>query len=568
MSAEGDKVVFQNSVESNSEPVLFEDKNYTYITDSTSNSGSFSSGQIQFDLQSLNSQSQWVNLSEAVIEFPVKVTAQLLTPAAGGTVTNGSAGILSTIIKNGWHSFIDSCQLIINGQTVQSSQPYENVSAAFRILSSWSQDTNRKWASSTGIALDDCTSNTSTTLSSSVGFNNALASTVSTSSRGLDVVNNQNIFNNLGVSTRAQYFNSSTPSSVTSLQGTILGNSNIKLSGKANVAVVSSTNTANTYMYSAFAMATVRLRDICDISELPMTKNLKGYIYLTFNSTQINLTGSSSAATPTIAGVSYIPLTGRSCPILINDASVTGALNMPYSSTNTTQSIVQVIAGVDATTTGAIGGSGPVLTNARLVVPYYIANPKTDSLLTKTQYFSTLEKIVNPFTVSAGSPTNTTLTVGVPNPRRLVLIPMYQNLGGTTNLGNPEISAFDTVPQTSSPFAYLQNLQVYCANKPLFQYPIQYDFEMWNSEISQVGANGNLVNEMSSGLLSQQLWEQNHRFYTIDLSRRLESEDGASKSIQVSFNNPSSAYGMKVIAIIFYEKKWKIETATCNLSSA
>ncbi len=48
--ANGDEVAFEKSVGSNEEPVLFQDKNYTFITDSTSNSGSFSSGQIQFDL--------------------------------------------------------------------------------------------------------------------------------------------------------------------------------------------------------------------------------------------------------------------------------------------------------------------------------------------------------------------------------------------------------------------------------------------------------------------------------------------------------------------------------------
>jgi hypothetical protein len=86
-------------------------------------------------------------------------------------------------------------------------------------------------------------------------------------------------------------------------------------------------------------------------------------------------------------------------------------------------------------------------------------------------------------------------------------------------------------------------------------------------ENSQVGANGSMVNEMTSGLLSKQLFEQNHRFYTVDLSRRMESEDGMSKSVIVQFTNPG-ALSMKVIAILFYEKFWTVDTASCTLSSS
>jgi len=102
----------------------------------------------------------------------------------------------------------------------------------------------------------------------------------------------------------------------------------------------------------------------------------------------------------------------------------------------------------------------------------------------------------------------------------------------------------------------------------MYQYPIQFDYEQYVEEQSQLGVGGAQLAGQTSGLLTQQLFEQNHRFYTIDLSRRLDSEDGSSKSIQVSFTNPSSAFDMKVIAIVFYEKRWVISTGQCQLSSA
>jgi hypothetical protein len=545
--------------------VPFSDKNYTYITDSTSNSGSFSSGQIQFDLSSLNSQSQWINLSEAVIEFPVKITAQINTAGTGAETTKSIAAINTAVIKNGWHQWIDSCQLIINGQTIQSSQTFENVAATFRILSSWSQDTLQKLGTTCGFSIDDMTadSDVSTTISNTVNLGNAQYTTVAASVKGFDAINNQSTLFNKGIQTRSSFTNYDINPANANLQTTILGASSMKTAGRNHASsVAAGSNTAAAYIYSAFYMGTVRLKDICDINDFPLVKNLKGYLYLSFNSATVNLTGTAGSAT--LASVSTTITTGRTCPFLINNSS-SGILLGNYA---TTPPVVQIVGTVDATTTGAGTNAGPLLTTARLLVPYYIANPKTDMSLTQSnKFFTTYEKIINPITCAASTSINYTITVGIPNPRKLVLLPMWQSLGGAT-LINPEQSPFDSVPATSGPFAVLNNLQVYLGNKPLYQYPISYDFEQWNNENQQLGLNGALLNEQMSGLLSQQLWEQNHRFYYVDLSRRMESDDGMSKSVQVSFTNPSSTFGLKVIAIVLYEKKWIINTSSCMITSA
>jgi hypothetical protein len=145
---------------------------------------------------------------------------------------------------------------------------------------------------------------------------------------------------------------------------------------------------------------------------------------------------------------------------------------------------------------------------------------------------------------------------------------MYQNLGGANNLANPEVSAFDSVPATSGPFCELQQLQVYLGNSPIYQNPIQMSYEAYLQEIQELGANGGHLEGQTSGLLSQTLWEQNHRFYSIDLSRRLKSQDGSSQSIQVSFQNASPNYDMKIITMAFYEKAWSINTGLGQITPA
>lgn len=568
MSSDGDVVAVQNSLNDNladASTVYFNDKNFTFITDSTSNSGSFTSGQIQFDLSTLNSQSQWINLNEAVIEFPVKITASVLTAASGGTPTASIAKVATAIIKNGWHQWIDSAQLIINGQMIQSAQPYENVAASFRILSSWSQDTLRKWGPTCGVALDDCTTcDITTTVGGTVGLSNATYSTVAKSTTGFDCINNQTVLFNKGVVARNSYTNSDISPATASVQTQILGAASMKTAGRSHVAsVTAGSNTAGASLYSAYYMATCRLKDLCDINDFPMTKNLKGFLYLSFNSSQVNITGTGTDTL--INSFSVTPLTGRTTPFMINNVASGNGISLGNGST---PPVVQITGTVDATATGSVGNAGPLLTNARLLVPYYLANPKTDAALTQSsKFFTSYEKIVNPLTVARGATVNYTISTGIPNPRKLLLLPMWQNLGGVNNLSNPEVSPFSSEPATSGPFATLNNLQVYLANKPIYQYAIQYDFEQWMSENSQLGLNGNMIAEDTSGLLTQQLFEQNHRFYYVDLSRRMDSESGSSKSVQVSFQNPSSSFDMKVIAIVWYEKQWVINTATCSLSS-
>ena len=131
-------------------------------------------------------------------------------------------------------------------------------------------------------------------------------------------------------------------------------------------------NTAGAYIYSAYYMATCRLKDLCDINDFPLVKNLKGYLYLSFNSSQVNLTGTANSAV--LSAVNITPLTGRTTPFMINNSS-SGILLGNYV---TTAPVVQIVGSVDATATGAGTNAGPLLTNARLIVPYCIANPKTD----------------------------------------------------------------------------------------------------------------------------------------------------------------------------------------------
>lgn len=548
MSSESDKVVFEESVEGQDNVNLFEAKKWTYITDSSSSNGVFS-GQIQFDLNTLSSQNQWTSLSDAIIQFPVKLTLTN-TNALAPTLTD----INAACIKNGFHQFVDSVQIVIGGTTVQSSQIFTNIDTNYKILTEWSKDTLTKYGPTLGVALDDIvgTADTAVVATDSVD-NMPLCTTALNGLEGFTTWNTGSggvTFKNPGIKERLIYNNNNTTATV--MGKSILG-INQSVLGKSNVQVNASAAAAD--IYCLYALGTIKLSQLSDaISKMPLVKGLKGFIYLNYNSTETTIT--NTGASSTITGISTTAKFGRCCPGMLNISGLT--LN------NTATAPVVFKADINGTTSGGCPLALPTQSNAILYAPYYVATPEVDRALTFKKTIRYNERFVTQFSLTDGGQANQTLTPGISNPKRVILYPYFTGPGSSGNSGfitNPLLSPFDSVPSTTSPFASLANLQLYCANMPIFQTPINMDWQTFANEVAQNGLDGGSVDQASSGLLSQRTWNQLYKYYTVDLSRRQNGSDGASKSIQISCSNPTKC-PMNVIAIIWYEREITVDTAS------
>ena len=529
MSSESDRVAFDESVQPFDETVLFQDKKWTYITDSTSNGGNFSS-QIQFDLNTLSSQSQWVDLSQAYVQFPIRVKVR--NAGASGIASVSTTQIL-TCLKNGFHQFIDSVQLVVDGQTIQTSQIYENIAANFRILSTWSKDTLTQYGPSLGIALDNYDS-----------LENTATATLIPATWGIDMIDSSNT----GITQRQSVQN--VLAAGTGAGASILA-AQAKNLGKSQVAVVSSATVASgAHCYTQFVLATVRLADISPaIKAFPMTRNLKGFLYLNYNSSTTTI---AFDGTPTLSSVSTVSQFGRCAPVLFNNNQVS-----QLSKASATWEMEATISGVQTDLTAA----APQLTYARLVAPYYVANPMVDSALSMKKTFRYLERNVSTFDITAGANTTVTLSPGIANPKGVLLFPYFTGSSTVSNLlSNPLLSVTDSCPSTTSPLAALKDLQIMVANKPIFNNPVSYDADLFLQEVAQLGADGGLNNEFDSGLISAQDWDRLYRYYYVNVGRRLESEDGSSKSVIVQTTNATQC-NMRVIAMIFYEKEITVDTS-------
>lgn len=537
MSSSADQIAFSNSVDEQENTVLFQDKKWTQISDSSSNGGVFN-GQLQFDLNTLSSQNQFTDLSEGYIQFPIRLTLR-----STGTVSNTAAATAFTAcIKNGFHQFVDSVQISIGNTTVQSSQIFQNVDTTFKMVSEWSAEEYAKFGPSLGLSLDDYIS----TFDSPTGLDNLPIAGVSPAFSGVQI---PVAFNN-GAKERARFLNSDTTATATA--SSILSTPHTLGKGRTQYASIVAATTPQD-IFVQFVLATIRLKDVSDfIAKMPLIKQAKGFIYVNLNASKTDFTAAATglpSAAPTSAS-----LFGRCAPA--NLYGFTSTAGVSYSFT----AEVSGVKSADLTT------ATPTMLSARLVAPYYVANPSVDRALSMKKKFRYNERFVTTLNIDAEGTYSGTLSPGITNPKRVTLYPYLRgSASGTAGIAamspNPLLSPWDSVPATTSPFAALSNLQITCGGKQMWQYPINMDYDAFLHETSQMGLDGSLNSQTTqSGVLDQRKWNQLHRFYTCDLSRRMGSDDGASKSVQLSCNNATKC-PMTVIATIWYEREIILDTA-------
>jgi hypothetical protein len=183
--------------------------------------------------------------------------------------------------------------------------------------------------------------------------------------------------------------------------------------------------------------------------------------------------------------------------------------------------------------------------------------------------------------VGAGSSVSQILTNGISRPRYLLIVPQMAGIingsakanlassftaaaaNALSALGSPMNSPFSSAPGTCAPQAVISSLNILVSGQNIYQSNYQYGFEQYLQEVRGSNSlNGGLPLALSSGLLSQQEWENGYRFIYVDLSRRVsQANDDISRSIQVTFTN-SSTYCMDYFYVISYEKQISLSTST------
>jgi hypothetical protein len=550
--SDADKVVLEEALDSQDFTVPFQQKRWQEITDQNATNGAFN-GQITFDLANLSSMNQWAHLAEGYVNFPVKFSIKNIS---GGTrtISSGAPGFAAMCAKGGWHSFVDSVSITIGSTNIQSPNIYNNIHTSFKMLTEWSQDELQKHGDTLGVAVDD------------YAFDKKEDGSVS--NVGLDGVSTGFLFDRRGprltdpalneaFNKRSIACNSLHKDPATAV-GDILGSNGQSLGKNSSQSGSSAADQGDIYV--CYALATVRLKDISSaIANLPPMKSVKGMLTINYNSAYCDYSLTQAATVATIASVTCSPIYGRTMPAMVRTDFVP-ILNADVDSSWRIQAEVSAVLSTNLTQ------ATPPQTNARLYVPVYVASPEIDRALSMKKTIRYLERYQTTMTVEPNSSWSGAITAGIQNPRRLTLSQYFiadpQDVigGGSTRiLPSPLLSPFSHEGFGTSPFAAIKDWQVDVSGRPVFQSPMNQDFHTFLQEISECGLNGGLTHQMSSGLLSKRLWDQLYRFYTVDLSRRIEGEDGASVSVQTSFTN-ATQLKTNVVANLDHEKELTVDT--------
>lgn len=565
-----DQLLYEQSNEPQGMSEPFISRQTVYIIDQ--NNGNYS-GQIQIDTSSLSNSGKYASYSEAYLQVPLVIVHSANTGTAGfNTALTASDAPFAVGLKNGFHQLIHSMSVEYNNTNVIQLTPYTNFDVSYRLMTTMDEVDVRKNGPGIGFYPDS---------TDSFGWQ-AAAST-----SGVGVTNNSNYVpvqtvansyatykgtvGNRGLFERQKYI--SKQFGLTAGADTM---SQFMIQSDAQ-SVGDNTYVRDTVNFSHVwnVMATIRLKDMHDFfDKMPLVKG--AYLRFIINvNTATHTIRHTVAAGPTdvLSQSSATQASYGSSPLLL----ASGAANNGYN---------PIIAAVIAANPGAgtydtqltigIGkataANGTVYTHpswgaqTRLYVPLYTMNPVQEE-----QYLSlnrTKKIVYNDIyqyqtNVDATGSFNALLTNGIPNPKQIVVIPMLQASANPITVATaPYLSPFATEPATTSPLVALKNFNIQLAGVNMFVQNEDYDFEQFKNQLSRQNAiNGNLVDGLTSGLISENDFQTLYRYYVCDVSRRLPAEDAVPKSVQI-LGVSKCQKAISLFTFIHFERSIEIDLQT------
>lgn len=311
-------------------------------------------------------------------------------------------------------------------------------------------------------------------------------------------------------------------------------------------------------------LATIRLKDCSDFfNQLPLVRGAYLRFIINFNMGAVTLKGTQvlgDARTPTFVKWEQTAsqLTQQTFPCMFASGDV-GQGAYPLAPPTSFSSAIDLVLGIGigklnlsaygASYTSDISSGS--FNQCRLYVPVYTLNPIAEAAYleanpTKTIiYRDILNYTVN--SVGSDSPTvSNLLSNGVVNPKQVLIFPFLTagaNITATTGqtiYTSPLASAFTSSPCTTSPLPVFTNINLLVAGINIFSLNQTYNWQHYVDEIQHENAiNGGQTTGLQSGLLDFWSWTNMFRVISINVSRRIGSENSIPKSIQLTMQKLS-----------------------------
>lgn len=489
-----------------------------------------------------------------------------------GQAGNDKQNAFSASLKNGFHQLINSMSVELSNAQIVGLTNMSNLDINYRLLTTSSLEDERNFLPSINFHKDSADSIYYSDVKSSSGIgecNNVIANSNFTTTDGWGKSGNNS---NEGRLKRC--FNTSFDP-----VDSAIGSGNFKLVN-AQACKTSGKNfcekTGNTSVQH-YILATIPLKIIHDLfKNLPLVRN--AYVRLILNlNTQCSC--AIDVGTSKFTGFTTTSLNGV-FPCMVSPIGDGLGIKKDDAITKSTISL-----GIGKSFNTATSYSHPVMTSCRFYAKMLEFSPLYEEMYlsavpTKTILYNDI-LTYQTLSVASGSSVSQILTNGISRPRYLLIIPQMAGIingsakanmtsaftsasaDGLSALGSPMNSPFSSAPGTCGPQAVISSLNILVSGQNIYQSNYQYGFEQFLQEVRGSNSlNGGLPLALSSGLLSQQDWENAYRYCYVDLSRRVsQANDDISRSIQVSFTN-SSAYCMDFFYVIAYQKQISVSTST------
>jgi len=351
----------------------------------------------------------------------------------------------------------------------------------------------------------------------------------------------------------------------------------------------------NTNYMVWYDVAVVRMQDILDsMKSLPLMKKFDSTfrVYLNVGQIVTNITSgttySTTVNTPSLIHSASGNTFTNTCPLMH-----TALTNVPATSTAIASGLF--IGTPTATSLNASGttvnlassGASHFLTSCRMYytyiqlkpekLDYYISNNRSK----KVVWHSVLTNNFN--NISAGSTFSGLVQSGVVNPKSIIIFPYLSNSTGSqlTNHGavttngtsvassvttfSQQLSPFDTAPLTTSN-ASLINLQVSIGGVNVLANVLSYTYSNFLEQVSiYEKINGDSFG-ISSGLISQAMWENGYRVYFVNLERGNLADLNTSRNINISFTN-NTLQALDIVTFIEYYREGVVDVETGLLTT-
>lgn len=566
-----DSIVYDMSSQSETDPNIFIKKDWVTILDNQNSI--YSSNQSVIDTSQFSNSNKWINYREGYFTIPMLLTltqtsSAALTTFLPNTAANSCDYALG--LKNWYGSIIHSFSVDLAGTTIIQQTPFQSLWNTFKLLTTLSYQDLLTIGPSIGFYPDN---SASWSYTNAIGLNGSIGVSNTTNSISNPVVSGA--FNALETTNNGMYqrqrawnFNSAGTAGTGRTFGSLVLQSNIQSIYKSSVFATLDGSAGVRGYWACQIVGTVFLRHLHSFfNNLCLVKGMFMKMTLNLNNsvTQVGVTRNTAAITTleqSLANSSF-PLGGVN-PILFasaNPGNGMATVVTPAGANTTVTLEASLTVGNRSYATNSGSGAANIpqgyVSSLTLSAPCYTFNPAFEgaylaNAVRKIDYSDIYQyQILNQ---PSGTNINSLVSNGIAGIKSVLVIPFHSPIAGINQSISPIQSCFDPAGGgPTSPLSYLSNFNVVISGQNAVYNSQRYTYEAFLNQLNgQNSINGNQMDGLGSGLISQMDFENCYNHYYVNVERCLPIEKGVSKSVSIVGQNMCAA-GVALDLYVFVE---------------